>query len=101
MEKWQVSAFQRGDRVRYRVGHDGIVEEGDCGTVVDIVFEEDQVPFIAVDWDRDVGGWDCNGNARDGHGYYVYEDDLGFEFDQDYVDRELDCGSVSELFETL
>lgn len=63
-----------GDRVRSVVdspdNNDSIVI-GSTGTVVYI-----DAHIIFVDWDEDVGGHDCDGRAREEHGWNVTEDQI-------------------------
>ena len=91
------SIFTEGDRVNY-VGLDPELA-GQSGVIVDLVLYEDDEPWIGVDWDTLTSGHDCNGYAREGHGYYVGEESLESEFTRD--ECEFNPTSISELFETL
>jgi len=92
------SAFVIGDRVAYSgTDADNSLLIDHVGTVIDVHLEEGAIPWIGVDWDDFTSGWDCNGLARNNHGFYVYENELLFEDG----DRELVPTSIHELFETL
>lgn len=43
---------------------------GDLGTVVDVTSSAD-CSQIGVEWDKEVLGHDCHGNAEYGHGWYM------------------------------
>ena len=91
------SVFSEGDRVNY-IGEDPELI-GQSGTIVDLILYEDDEPWIGVEWDTFTNGHDCNGLAHDGHGYYVSESYLEYEFLRD--ECEFNPASISELFETL
>lgn len=69
--------FQNGSRVRY-MGNKYPNVKWKYGTVVGSEFSTHDGHHITnVDWDEEVpGGWDCNGRARDKHGWNVRTCDL-------------------------
>lgn len=84
--------FEIGDRVcsivNYPDDNQNIVI-GSVGTVVNIDYN-----IICVEWDDDVEGHTCDGNAMDGHGWNVEEyqieledDGVQYEFDEDEFKR--------------
>lgn len=68
--------FKIGDRVRALCGVEahGRVKCGDTGTVCNIHDFD-----VGVDWDRDIGGHNCRGTARQNHGWNVLEKYLELE----------------------
>lgn len=66
--------FKVGDRVK--VKKDTITLNrntvGECGTVKELLTDN----YCAVEFDKFVGGHDCNGFAKDGHGWNCAEDAL-------------------------
>lgn len=91
--------FNIGDRVRFVGTSANPIRPGSTGTVVDFGLDSvkdgvimrrttvEERAVYGVEWDEDVGGHDCDGNAKQGYGWRVrgiyldYEDDGLFEYD--------------------
>ena len=63
--------FRKGERVMF-IGYDENFPDKAVGTIIHVNGKS-----IAVDWDERLGcGHTCQGNCRNGHGYYVIDDEL-------------------------
>lgn len=64
-----------GDRVIAVGDFLSVPLQGKEGTVTDIEARDefDGDNGISVDFDEDVGGWDCHGKCKDDHGFICFE----------------------------
>lgn len=82
--------FDIGDRVRCLVDSPDDNDNITVGSMGTVCGFDDYVNYIYVDWDDDVGGHNCEGMARQSHGWNVppeglelMDDDEPFECDDD------------------
>lgn len=66
--------FKVGDRVKVKKGTITLNRNtvGECGTVKELLTDN----YCSVEFDKFVGGHDCNGFAKEGHGWNCAEDAL-------------------------
>lgn len=66
--------FKVGDRVKVKKGTITLNRNtvGECGTVKELLTDN----YCSVEFDKFVGGHDCNGFAKEGHGWNFAEDAL-------------------------
>lgn len=69
----QFDFYTPGQRVKFIYKCKYKIEYGEKGTVVPNLLDEKGI--VAIDWDKEEDGrHDCDGTARDGHGWWVPKD---------------------------
>jgi len=86
-------SFAVGDRVRalYSVG--SLCCNGEIGTVMAVLSEDD----IGVAYDNDIGGHDLDGRCKDGHGWWSSESFLEKYYEDLPVFQAADRAAIMSL----
>ena len=97
------SMFKVGDRVRAVVDRPsmGCICIGDEGTVCDISLFGETVS-VGVDFDKEIGGHNCMGSARNLHGWWLRGSDI--QLIEDYLESDeplSECFSTTDLSDFL